>query len=98
MSAETQPRIVSDPEKMIGKPIVRGTVVTVELLLAQLGDGLTVEEVAASHRGLAPSDVRAALKFAARAFRTAWNGEAQRLQPEGDAKRQRPRGATPPSG
>ena len=82
MSAETQSRIVSDPAKMIGKPIVRGTVVTVELLLAQLGDGLTVEEVAASHRGLSPSDVRAALKFAARAFRTAWNGKVQTLEPD----------------
>ena len=82
MSAETQARIVSDPAKMIGKPVVRGTVVTVELLLAQLGDGLTVEEVAASHRGLSPSDVRAALKFAARAFRAAWNVKVQTLEPD----------------
>ena len=38
-------RIVSDPDIMMGKPTIKGTRITVELILEELGEGLSVEDV-----------------------------------------------------
>lgn len=58
-------RIVSDPDIMMGKPTIKGTRITVELILEELGQGLSVEEVLAAHPHLAREQVLAALQFAA---------------------------------
>ncbi|MFO1048593.1 MAG: DUF433 domain-containing protein [Geminicoccaceae bacterium] len=42
-------RIVSDPDIMAGKPVIRGTRITVELLLDKLGRGLSVDELLAAY-------------------------------------------------
>jgi uncharacterized protein (DUF433 family) len=58
-------RTVSDPGIMTGKPVIRGTRITVELLLDKLGRGMSVEELIEAYPHLAREDVRAALRFAA---------------------------------
>lgn len=63
--ATSHPRICMDPAVMLGKPVIRGTRVTVEQLLRELGAGLSVDEVRAAHPRLRIEDVRAAQAFAA---------------------------------
>jgi uncharacterized protein (DUF433 family) len=58
-------RIVSDPEIMMGKPTIKGTRITVELILEELGEGLSVEDVLRAHPHLTKEQVLAALRFAA---------------------------------
>ena len=58
-------RIVSDPQIMAGKPVIRGTRITVELLLDKLGRGLSVDELLSAYPHLTRDDVLAALRFAA---------------------------------
>lgn len=61
--------IVSNPGVMMGKPVVVGTRITVELILEKLGAGETVEQVLEAHPRLTAEGVRAALAFAADALR-----------------------------
>ncbi len=62
--------IVSDPAVMMGKPVVAGTRITVELILEKLAAGATVDELLNSHPRLTREGVQAALGFAADAIRT----------------------------
>ena len=66
---ESRPHIVSDPKVMMGKPVVAGTRITVELILEKLAAGRTQEEVLDSYPQLTPESIRAALAFAAKALR-----------------------------
>jgi uncharacterized protein (DUF433 family) len=61
--------IVSDPNVMMGKPVVAGTRVTVELILEKLSAGETVEEILKAHPRLTREGIQAALAFAAEALR-----------------------------
>jgi uncharacterized protein (DUF433 family) len=61
--------IVSDPGVMMGKPVVAGTRITVELILQKLAAGETVEQLLEAHPRLTRSAVLAALDFAAQALR-----------------------------
>lgn len=63
-------RIVSDPDIMMGKPTIKGTRITVELILEELGEGLSVEDVLAGHPHLTRDQVLAALRFAADCLRS----------------------------
>lgn len=65
----TDVRIVSDPAVMMGKPVVAGTRLTVEIILERLAAGETVEQLLEAHPRLTEDGVRAALKFAADALR-----------------------------
>jgi uncharacterized protein (DUF433 family) len=56
--------IVSDPETMMGKPVVRGTRITVEMILEKLSEGESVEQILDEHPRLTDEGVRAALAFA----------------------------------
>jgi uncharacterized protein (DUF433 family) len=58
-------RISLDPAVMLGKPVVRGTRITVEQILRELGAGMAVEEILVAHPCLTADDVRAAQAFAA---------------------------------
>ncbi len=64
-----EPLIVSDPKVMMGKPVIAGTRVTVELILEKLGSGESIEQVLESHPRLTREAVLAALQFAALALR-----------------------------
>jgi uncharacterized protein (DUF433 family) len=50
---------------MVGKPVIRGTRITVELILRNLGAGLSPEQIVADHPRLTLDDIRAAQAFAA---------------------------------
>ena len=61
--------IVSDPKVMMGKPVVAGTRITVEIILEKLSAGETVEQILEAHPRLTREGIRAALAFAAQALR-----------------------------
>ena len=61
--------IVSDPSIMMGKPLIAGTRITVELIVEKLASGETVEQILQSHPRLTAAAIPAALDFAARALR-----------------------------
>jgi len=61
--------IRSDPSVMMGKPVVAGTRITVELILEKLGAGETIEQILASHPRLTREGVLAAIRFGSEALR-----------------------------
>ena len=61
--------IQCDPSVMMGKPVVAGTRITVELVLEKLSAGETIEQVLEEHPRLTREGVLAALRFAARTLR-----------------------------
>ena len=61
--------IQSDPSIMMGKPVIAGTRITVELILEKLAAGETVEQILAAHPKLTVEAIRAALAFAAQALK-----------------------------
>lgn len=58
-------RIVSDPTIMMGKPTVRGTRITVELLLRKMGHGVSVERLLEDYPHVTKEDILAAQAYAA---------------------------------
>ena len=61
--------IVSDPSIMMGKPVIAGTRLTVELILEKLAAGESTEQILQAHPSLTSEAVQAALAFAADALR-----------------------------
>ena len=61
--------IQSDPAVMMGKPVVAGTRVTVELILDKLAAGETIEQVLQAHPRLTQEGIRAALAFASKSLK-----------------------------
>lgn len=61
--------IISDPAVMMGKPVIVGTRITVELILEKLASGETVEQILEAHPRLTREAIQAALAFAAEALR-----------------------------
>ena len=57
--------IYSDPKIMLGKPIVKGTRITVELLLRKVADGYTFEEILKMYPHLKLDDILASIAYAA---------------------------------
>ena len=58
-------RIEVNPRVMLGKPVIRGTRVTVELILRKLGEGATEAELLDAYPRLTRDDIRAAIGYAA---------------------------------
>ena len=58
-------RIVIDPKVMLGKPVIRGTRITVELILRKLGERATEADLLAAYPQLTAEDIQAAILFAA---------------------------------
>ena len=61
----TTSRIEINPQVMMGKPVIRGTRITVELILNKLGEGATERELLEDYPHLTPEDVRAAIAYGA---------------------------------
>ena len=61
----THARVESNPDVMFGKPVIKGTRITVELILRKLAGGMTIEEILTDHPHLVAEDVYAATDFAA---------------------------------
>ena len=62
-------RIEVNPAVLVGKPIIKGTRISVELILERLADGWTMEDVLASYPHISREDVLAALSFASELFK-----------------------------
>jgi uncharacterized protein (DUF433 family) len=60
--------IVSNPKVMVGKPVIRGTRITVELILEKFAAGVTEEQLLSAHPHITREGIRAALAFAAEAL------------------------------
>ena len=58
-------RIVANPDICHGKPCVKGTRIMVAVVLDNLAEGMTPEEIAAEYPPLTVADVRAAIAYAA---------------------------------
>ncbi len=61
--------VVSNPTVMMGKPVIAGTRITVELVLDKLAAGETVEQILDAHPRLTREGIQAALAFASEALR-----------------------------
>ena len=57
--------IVADPEILLGKPVIKGTRLSVELILDRLADGWTVQELFAAYPRLTPEALQAVFAFTA---------------------------------
>ncbi len=62
---EPEGRIEINPKVMLGKPVIRGTRVTVELILRKLSEGATQEDLLDAYPRLTREDLRAAIGYAA---------------------------------
>lgn len=57
--------ITSDPAVMSGKPVINGTRITVEQVLRELSNGLSLEQIVDEYPRLTADSVRAAVAYAA---------------------------------
>ncbi len=58
-------RIETSPEVMLGKPVIKGTRIPVELIVRKLAEGASIEDLLDGYPTLARQDVQAALLYAA---------------------------------
>jgi uncharacterized protein (DUF433 family) len=61
--------IESDPKIMLGKPVIKGTRITVELVLEKIASGESFEQLIEAHPRLTNESIRAAIAFAAENLR-----------------------------
>ena len=61
-------RIVINPKVMVGKPIIRGTRLTVQYILGLLARGATIDEILQEYEGLNHKDILACFMFATEAL------------------------------
>ncbi len=61
-------RISVNPKVMVGKPVIRGTRLTVEYILGVLAQGDTVEDILTEYPDLVKEDIQACLLFASRSL------------------------------
>ncbi len=66
----SQNLIVFNPSVMLGKPVVKDTRITVELILEKLAAGETFEQILVAHPRLTREGIYAALEFAAQTLRS----------------------------
>jgi uncharacterized protein (DUF433 family) len=64
--------IVSNPNVMVGKPVIRGTRITVELILEKFAAGRTEDQILEAYPHITREGVRAALAFAAKALQASF--------------------------
>jgi len=60
----THERIEINPKIMFGKPVIKGTRITVEHILRKLAGGMMVDDILADHPHLTPDDIYAAAALA----------------------------------
>ena len=77
--------IDSDPSIMLGKAVVAGTRIPVELILEKLAAGETIDQLLKAHPRLTREGIRAALSFAAQILRAGSEGarDGQKVRPGG---------------
>ena len=63
-------RITVDPKVMVGKPIVKGTRISVEFVIDLLARGWTTEQILKEYNHLTPDDIQACLAYASEMLKT----------------------------
>jgi len=63
-------RITLNPKVMVGKPVIKGTRLTVEYILGLLAHGATSAEILQEYEGLSEEDIQACLIFAAKSLQS----------------------------
>lgn len=58
-------KITANPDVMLGKPVIKGTRITVELILKKLSDGASIDELLESYPSLKKEDILAAISYSA---------------------------------
>ena len=61
-------RITLNPKVMVGKPVIKGTRLTVEYILNLLAHGATVTEIIQEYKGLTQEDIQACFLFATKSL------------------------------
>ena len=62
-------RIETNPKILVGKPVVKGTRLSVEFIVERLADGWTERELLDGYPGLTVEDIRACLHYASERLR-----------------------------
>ena len=62
-------RIVVDSDVMVGKPVIKGTRLTVDYILNLLAHGATEQEIFEEYQGLTEDDIHACFLFATKALK-----------------------------
>lgn len=65
-----QERITLDPEILVGKPVIKGTRISVEFVIDLLGKGWTAEQILKEYDHLTPEDIRACLAYASEVLKS----------------------------
>jgi uncharacterized protein (DUF433 family) len=63
MTAE-QPRVILDPKVLAGKPVIRGTRLSVEFVIGLMADGWSEADILANYAGITRDDIIACLAYA----------------------------------
>ena len=63
MAEEWKKRIELNPKVMVGKPVIKGTRITIDFLLELLAHGWTYEKVLKNYPQLKNEDIRAAMEY-----------------------------------
>ena len=66
---EWKNHIVVDPDILVGKPVIKGTRISVELLLDRFADGWSYDDILEAYHHLMREQVQAAVAFAAELFK-----------------------------
>lgn len=66
MEAPEDDRIVLDPKVQLGKPVIRGTRISVDLVIGLLADGCLVADILEQYPHLMARDIAACLRYAQR--------------------------------
>lgn len=61
-------RISMNPKVMVGKPVIRGTRLTVEFILNLMAHGATTQEIITEYKNLTAEDVQACILFASKSL------------------------------
>ena len=64
-----EPLIMADPDRMLGKPLIRGTRITIELILRKIAAGQSIDQILNDYPHLTCEGVVAALEYAAESVR-----------------------------
>jgi uncharacterized protein (DUF433 family) len=59
-------RITIDPEVMVGKPVIKGTRITIHLIIQLLANGVSEAEIIDDYPDLKKEDIKAALLYASK--------------------------------
>lgn len=63
-------RIILDPKVLVGKPVIKGTRISVELVIDLLGRGYTTQQVIEQYPHITAEDVQACLAYASQVLRS----------------------------